>query len=177
MELIKLINVMSNKNRTVFSVFALVKRDARKWPSLLRFSPISGEVENGPRQNPGLRITYFHNEFSRSAKARISFLNGWLTVASGKRTIWRLRSRMEDGNGERKSKSGGIEGMRKSQRVGWACQLVDILNGKLPWPSLQSATTSERQERKQKESLHVYLYRMCFQKFSLLLNHKHQKYN
>lgn len=90
---------------------------------------------------------------------RISILNARLTVASGKRTIWRLRSRMEDENEERKSKSGGVEGMRKSQRVGWACQLVDILNGKLPRPSLQSAATSEGQERRpaQKESSHVYM--------------------
>lgn len=90
---------------------------------------------------------------------RISILNARLTVASGKRTIWRLRSRMEDENEERKSKSGGVEGMRKSQRVGWACQLVDILNGKLPRPSLQSAATSEGQERRpaQKESSHIYM--------------------
>lgn len=30
-------------------------------------------------------------------------------------------------------------------RVGWACQLVDILNGKLPRPSLQSATTGAKE--------------------------------
>ncbi|KYQ59171.1 hypothetical protein ALC60_01756 [Trachymyrmex zeteki] len=59
---------------------------------------------------------------------------------------------MEDENGERKSKSGGVGGMRKSQRVGWACQLVDILNGKLPRPSLQSAATSEGQERSKKRA-------------------------
>lgn len=137
------------------------------------------EVDSEPRQNPGLRITYFRNEFSRSAKARISLLNARLTVASAKRTIWRLRSRMEDENGERKSKSGGIEGMRKSQRVGWACQLVDILNGKLPRPSLQSAATSEGQERRptKRELACMCVYRMS-QKFSaLLLNHKHQKFN
>lgn len=63
---------------------------------------------------------------------------------------------------ERKSKSGGVEGMRKSQRVGWACQLVDILNGKLPQPSLQSAATSEGQERRpaKRQLACVYVYRL-----------------
>lgn len=68
---------------------------------------------------------------------------------------------MEDGTGERKSKSGGVEGMRKSsQRVGWACQLVDILNGKLPRPSLQSAATSKGQERRpaKRELARTYVY-------------------
>lgn len=106
-----------------------------------------------------------HNEFSRSAKARISLLNARLTVASAKRTIWRLQSRMEDENGERKSKSGGIEGMRKSQRVGWACQLVDILNGKLPRPSLQSAATSEGQERRPAKRELACIYRICPRSF------------
>ncbi|KAL0115950.1 hypothetical protein PUN28_011071 [Cardiocondyla obscurior] len=71
---------------------------------------------------------------------------------------------MEDENRERKSKSGGIEGMRKSQRVGWACQLVDILNGKLPRPSLQSAATvrGAREKGRQKESLHVYIMLVNF---------------
>lgn len=48
-----------------------------------------------------LWITHFHKEFSRNTKKKIFLLNARLTVASGKRTIWRLRSRMEDENGER----------------------------------------------------------------------------
>lgn len=40
-----------------------------------------------------------------------------------------------------RERGGGIECARG--RVGWACQLVDILNGKLPRPSLQPATTLE----------------------------------
>lgn len=77
---------------------------------------------------------------------------------------------MEDENGE--SKSGGIEGMRKSQRVGWACQLVDILNGKLPRPSLQSAATSEGQERRPAKRelacIYIYMYIECSRSFSRL---------
>lgn len=69
-----------------------------------------------------------------------------LTGASGKRTIWRLRSRVEEENGE--SKGDSVEGVGKSRRVGWACQLVDILNGKLPRPSLQSAAVSEGRDRR-----------------------------
>jgi len=56
--------------------------------------------------------------------------------------------------------------MRKSQRVGWACQLVDILNGKLPRLSLQSAATSEGQERSKKKACYVYVYIEYFRSFS-----------
>jgi len=74
---------------------------------------------------------------------------------------------MEDENGERKSKSDGVEGMRKSQRVGWACQLVDILNGKLPRPSLQSAATSEGQERRPAKRKLACVYVECSRSFPL----------
>jgi len=162
-------------------VFTLAKRDARIRSSLFRFSRIS-KMDSGPRQNPRPRITYFHKEFSRSTKASNFLLNARLTGASGKRTIWRLR-RIEKENGEMRNKSacdsverkrekewnenGGGQERRESRRVGWACQLVDILNGKLPRPSLQSAATSEERERNaaKKKTAHVYVYAECSRNF------------
>lgn len=72
--------------------------------------------------------------------------------------------REREGRGGRSQGEGGRE--RESRRVGWACQLVDILNGKLPWPSLQSAATSEGRERSAaKKTAYVYVYTECSRNF------------
>lgn len=58
------------------------------------------------------------------------------------------KSGREGGEGERDRERERRAGRERSnvrgRRRGWACQLVDILNGKLPRPSLQPATTLEQ---------------------------------
>lgn len=65
-----------------------------------------------------------------------------------RRAVWgerkgRERERERGRAGRERS---NVRGRRRRDRgrVGWACQLVDILNGKLPRPSLQPATTLEQ---------------------------------
>lgn len=112
--------------------------------------------------------------------ARISLLNARLTVASGKWTIWRLRSRMEDENRERKSKSDGVRRDEKESEGG-----LGVSAGRYPeWQASTAQLAVSRYVRGAREKASkkrvlasIYVYR-TFQKFSaLLLNHKHQKSN
>lgn len=63
-----------------------------------------------------------------------------------RRAVWGERKGRERERGRVGRERSNVRGRRRRDRgrVGWACQLVDILNGKLPRPSLQPATTLEQ---------------------------------
>jgi len=106
-------------------------------------------------------IIYFHKEFSRDAEAGSLLIRRAPTEASAKRTVWRLRGRMEEeseGNEEHKGES--VERAGKSQageRVG-----LGVSAGRYSeWQASTSQLAVSRYERegqpRERESAHVYV--------------------